>query len=314
MKHPIFQFLLNKRVLIILLALILVASYSTEEFLTIGNIRNVLLQVATDGIIAIGMTFVILTGGIDLSVGSMVAMTSVITIFVQPYFGSGVGIVVAILACAATGLINGLLVTRVGVSPFVTTLGTMTLVKGVALAISNSHTKSGIDPVFAELADLSVHGLPLATVIFLVLVVLAQLYLVYSYNGRGFYAVGGNPEAAWLAGLSVKGYLLYTYIFCAIMAAVGGVLLTSRINTGSPILGGDTVTVAVSAVLLGGTSMAGGSGTIVGTLVGILILGILKNIMNLIGVGGYYQTIILGSLLVLTVLLDRLNYGRKGMT
>jgi len=190
----------------------------------------------------------------------------------------------------------------------------MTLVKGVALAISNSHTKSGIDPVFGELAKQPVFGLPLATVVFLLLVVLAELFLVHSYNGRGFYAVGGNPEAAWLAGLNTKGYLLGAYVFCSIMAAIGGVFLTSRINTGSPIIGGDTVTIAVSAVLLGGTSMAGGSGTIVGTLIGILILGILKNTMNLIGIGGYYQTIILGVLLVLMVLLDRLNFTRRVMT
>ncbi len=311
--HPLLQFVLNKRVVIILLALILVATLSAQEFLTVGNLRNVLLQVATDGIIAIGMTYVIITGGIDLSVGSVVAMTSVLTIFLQPYLGSQAGILVAIIASAATGLINGLLITRVGVSPFVATLGTMTLVKGVALAVSNSHTKSGIDPAFAELADKPVLGIPLATFIFLLLVVLAEFYLVYTHRGRGIYAVGGNPEASWLAGLNVKGYLLGTYVLCSILAAVGGVLLTSRVNTGSPIIGGETVTVTVSAVLLGGTSMAGGSGRIAGTLVGILILGILKNMMNLIGVGGYYQTIILGGLLVLMVLLDRLNYVRKGI-
>jgi ribose transport system permease protein len=311
MERSISQFLLNKRVLVILFILVLVASLSAQEFLTVGNVRNVFLQVATDGIIAVGMTFVILTGGIDLSAGSVVAMASVITIWMQPNYGSALGIVAAIAASAVIGLINGLLITRVGVSPFVTTLGTMTFVKGIALAISNSRTHSGTDPVFAGLASQPILGIPLGTVIFLLLVLLANYYLVRSTPGRGFYAAGGNPEAAWLAGINVKGYLLGAYIFCSITAAVGGILLTSRINTGSPIIGGDTVMVAVSAILLGGASMAGGSGTIAGTLVGILILGILKNMMNLTGVGGYYQTIILGTLLVLMVLVDRLKYRRK---
>jgi ribose transport system permease protein len=311
MDRTIPQFLLNKRVLIILFILILVASIAAQEFLTVGNIQNVMLQVATDGIIAVGMTFVILTGGIDLSAGAVVAMASVITIWMQPNMGSGMGILAAVLASAAIGLINGLLITRVGVSPFVTTLGTMTLVKGIALAISGSRTHSGIDPAFANLASQPIIGIPLGTVVFLLMVLVANQFLVRSTTGRGFYAAGGNPEAAWLAGINVKGYLLGAYIFSSITAAVGGVLLTSRINTGSPIIGGDTVMVAVSAILLGGASMAGGSGTIAGTLIGILILGILKNMMNLIGVGGYYQTIILGSLLVLMVLVDRLKYRFK---
>jgi ribose/xylose/arabinose/galactoside ABC-type transport system permease subunit len=291
--------------------LFLTASLSAQEFFTANNLRNVLLQVASDGIIAVGMTFVLIIGGIDLSVGSVVAMTSVITIWMQPILGSTGGIMAALLAGAAVGLINGMLVTRVGVSPFVSTLGTMAFVRGVALAISGSRTRSGIDPIFAGLANQPVMGLPLATIIFLLLVLVTHLYLVRTYQGRGFYAVGGNPEASWLAGLGVKKYQMAAYIFCSVAASLGGVLLTSRINTGSPIIGNDAITVAVSAVLLGGTSMAGGSGTVAGTLVGVLILGILKNMMNLIGVGGYYQTIILGALLVGMVLLDRFNVGRK---
>jgi ribose/xylose/arabinose/galactoside ABC-type transport system permease subunit len=311
MNSHIIQFLLKKRALVILFVLFLIACLSTKEFLTLGNINNVLLQVATDGIIAIGMTIVILIGGIDLSVGSVVAMASVITIWMQPQFGSGVGILVSILASAAIGLINGLLITQVGVSPFVTTLGVMTFVKGIALAISNSRTQSGIDPVFAGLANIPVLGIPLGTCIFILMVIATNLYLVRNHTGRGLYAVGGNPEASWLAGLNVKGYTIASYVFCSITAAIGGILLTSRINTGSPIIGGDTSTIVISAVLLGGTSMAGGSGTVSGTLVGVLILGVLKNMMNLIGIGGYYQTIILGTLLVITVLADRSHFKRN---
>jgi ribose/xylose/arabinose/galactoside ABC-type transport system permease subunit len=313
MKRSIPNFLFQQRVLLVLLVLFVIASFSAQEFLTTNNLRNVLLQVATDGIIAVGMTFVLITGGIDLSVGSVVAMASVITIWMQPSFGSAGGILFAILAGAAVGMINALLVTQVGVSPFVSTLGTMAFVKGVALAIAESRTRSGIDPIFASMADHPVLGLPLATVIFLLLVLITNTYLVRSHQGRGFYAVGGNREASWLAGLGVNSYLMGAYILCSITAALGGVLITSRINTGSPIIGNDTVTIAVSAVLLGGTSMAGGTGNVVGTLLGVLIMGILKNMMNLMGVGGYYQTIILGALLVGMVLLDRYFMGRSSI-
>ena len=311
------SYLLEKRSIVILVILLLCACLFTTEFLKPSNLSNVLLQVATDG------------GGIDLSVGSQIALTSVIVVMMQPKFGTPLGVLTAVAAGLVIGLLNGLLITRVGISPFVTTLGMMTLIKGVALAISDSRSHSGIDPVFAHLADQRILGIPFAAIIFILFVLIGNWFLTRTTVGRRYYAVGGNPEAAWLAGLNTNALVLSVYVigaFCttntnalvlsvyvigAFCTTIAGILLTSRINTGSPIIAGDTGTTVISAILLGGTSMAGGIGTIYGTLVGTLILGILKNGMNLMGINGYFQTIILGTLLVISVLADRSHYDKK---
>ncbi len=306
----VFSFLLEKRSFVILAVLLLCACFFTTEFLKPSNLSNVMLQVATDGIVAVGVTFIVLTGGIDLSVGSQIALTSVIVIMMQPKFGTVPGVITAIAAGLLIGLINGLLITRVGISPFVTTLGMMTLIKGIALWLSNSRSHSGIDPVFAHLADQRIFGIPFAAIVFIIFVLAGNFFLTRTTLGRCYYAVGGNPEASWLAGLNTNGLVLSVYMIGAFCTTIAGILLTSRINTGSPIIAGDTGTTVISAILLGGTSMAGGIGTIYGTLVGTLILGILKNGMNLMGINGYYQTIILGTLLVISVLADRTHYDR----
>ena len=310
-KEKILKTLLEKRSIVILVILLLCACIFTTEFLKPSNLSNVLLQVATDGIVAVGVTFIVLTGGIDLSVGSQIALTSVIVVMMQPKYGTLAGVLTAIAVGIVVGIINGLLITRVGISPFVTTLGMMTLIKGVALAISDSRSHSGIDPVFAHLADQRILGIPFAALIFILFVLLGNFFLTKTTLGRCYYAVGGNPEASWLAGLNINGLVLSVYVIGAFCTTIAGILLTSRINTGSPIIAGDTGTTVISAILLGGTSMAGGIGTIYGTLVGTLILGILKNGMNLMGINGYFQTIILGTLLVISVLADRTHYDRK---
>ena len=230
----------------------------------------------------------------------------------QPKYGTLAGVLTAIAAGLVIGTANGLLITRVGISPFVTTLGMMTLIKGVALAISDSRSHSGIDPVFAHLADQRICGIPFAAIVFILFVLVGNWFLTRTTLGRCYYAVGGNPEASWLAGLNTNALVLSVYMIGAFCTTIAGILLTSRINTGSPIIAGDTGTTVISAILLGGTSMAGGIGTVYGTLVGTLILGILKNGMNLMGINGYFQTIILGSLLVISVLADRTHYDRKG--
>ena len=305
------SYLLEKRSIVILVILLLCACLFTTEFLKPSNLSNVLLQVATDGIVAVGVTFIVLTGGIDLSVGSQIALTSVIVVMMQPKFGTPLGVLTAVAAGLVIGLLNGLLITRVGISPFVTTLGMMTLIKGVALAITDSRSHSGIDPVFAHLADQRILGIPFAAIIFILCVLIGNWFLTRTTVGRRYYAVGGNPEAAWLAGLNINALVLSVYVIGAFCTTIAGILLTSRINTGSPIIAGDTGTTVISAILLGGTSMAGGIGTIYGTLVGTLILGILKNGMNLMGINGYFQTIILGTLLVISVLADRSHYDKK---
>jgi ribose/xylose/arabinose/galactoside ABC-type transport system permease subunit len=183
-------------------------------------------------------------------------------------------------------------------------------VRGLALGVTNTRPVSGIDPAFAELATTPLLGIPLAVVFFLLLVFVCHYILSYTPLGRGFYAVGGNLEASWLAGIKTNAYLIAAYTFTSFTAALSGVLLASRINTGSPIIGEATPLVVIASVLLGGASMTGGSGTILGTLQGILVLGVLNNGMNLLGVADFYQTIVTGILLVLVMLFDRYYVAR----
>ncbi len=308
----VLKILLENRAKVILALLVICAiAFTRGQFLTWSNITNVMIQVATDGIVAVGVTFIVLMGGIDLSVGSQIALTSVIVIMMQPIGGTVSGVLAALAVGLLIGLVNGLLITRVGISPFVTTLGMMTLVKGVALYLSDSKSHPGTDPVFAHIADTRILGIPFAAIVFILFVLICNWFLTRTSIGRSYYAVGGNPEAAWLAGLNTKNLTLSVYVISGFCTAVAGILLTSRINTGSPIIADNTGTKVISAILLGGTSMAGGIGTVYGTLIGALILGILTNMMNLIGISGYYQTIILGTLLVLSVLADRTHYDQS---
>jgi ribose/xylose/arabinose/galactoside ABC-type transport system permease subunit len=201
---------------------------------------------------------------------------------------------------------NGLLVTRLRINAFIGSLGVMTVLRGLALTLSHSQTLPGQDETFALLADWPVLGVPLAAVIAVVLLVTFQYFMTSMPAGRAIYAVGGSPEASRLAGLRVERSLLIAYIAPALAAAIAGVLIASEINSGSPSLGNDTALYAIAAVLLGGISMSGGSGSLIGMLQGVLILGILTNGLNLSGVGGFYQIVIVGSLLIITVVVDRL--------
>lgn len=304
------KFILKYRVLIVLIILFVVASLLSKSFLTTRNVQNILLQVAINGIIAVGMTFVIITAGIDLSVGSVLALGGVIAIGLQSTVGPVVASGAALAAGLIIGLTNGLLVTKVGVNPFISTLAMLTVVRGLALGLTGTRPISGSHPGFADLARTPLLGIPMAAVIFLVILFACQYILTSTSRGRSFYAVGGNEEASRLAGINNHAYQIAAYAFTSFLAALGGVLLASRINTGSPIVGNDTPLVVISAVLLGGTSMTGGSGTLIGTLQGILVLGILNNGMNLVGIADFYQTVVLGTLLVLVMVIDRYSVAR----
>jgi len=310
MSHRLLRLVLKYRVLLVLVILFISASLLSRTFLTTRNIQNILLQVAINGIIAVGMTFVIITAGIDLSVGSVLALGGVIAIGLQSYVGSFFASGAALIAGLIIGLIIGLLVTKVGINPFISTLAMLTVVRGLVLGLTSTRPISGSDPVFAHLAKTQLLGIPLAAVIFLVILFICQYILTSTSRGRGFYAVGGNMEASRLAGINIDAYLIAAYAFTSLLAALGGVLLASRINTGSPIVGDDTPLVVISAVLLGGTSMTGGSGSLIGTLQGILVLGILKNGMNLVGIADFYQTVVLGALLVFVMVLDHYSAAR----
>jgi ribose/xylose/arabinose/galactoside ABC-type transport system permease subunit len=295
---------------LVLVLVVAGAAAADPRFLSTENLFNLLRQVAPTGIIAVGMTVVIIAGGIDLSVGAMVAVATVIVMAAEPHFGPVVGVLMALAMGILAGLGNGFLATRGRINPFVGTLGTMTMLRGLGLTISDSQTLPGQNPAFARLADFPVLGVPLSAVLWLLLVAAGHYVLTRTAAGRAVFAVGGNLEASRLAGLNVSRSLYFAYVAPALMAAIAGVLIASQINSGSPVLGNETPLYAIAAVLLGGASMRGGAGSLLGTLQGVLILGVLRNALNVAGVGGYYQILIVGLLLVATVLFDQL-LGRQ---
>jgi len=288
-------------IFVALVAECLVLALATDAFLTTGNLANVLRQNAFTAILAAGMTFAILTGGIDLSVGSVVALSGVFCAdALSRGSGLAVGIGVGLLAGTAVGAVNGLVVTKVGIPPFIVSLAMMLIVRGAAYKYTDARTISGLPPSFASLGQ----GLaPLA--IMLAVFSLAWLLLMRTPFGRHVYATGGNREAAWLAGIRVDRVLLGVYVLCGTCAGLAGVLVASRLNAGYPKAGEFYELDAVTAVVVGGTSLFGGRGSVWGTLAGAFFIGILNNGLNLFHVEAYDQMVAKGIVLLAAASLDR---------
>jgi ribose transport system permease protein len=279
----------------------LVLASSTDAFLSHENLANVLRQNAATAVLAAGMSFAILTGGIDLSVGSVVALSGILCADVLVH-GGGIlaGIGTGLLVGLSVGLVNGLAVTLARIPPFIVTLATMLIVRGAAYRYTNARTISGLPESFAVLSRGLVPALIMVAVF-----VLAWVVLVRTAFGRHVYATGGNREAAWLAGIRVDRVLLAVYLVCGLCAGLAGVLMASRINAGYPKAGEYYELDAVTAVVVGGTSLFGGRGSIWGTLAGAFFIGILGNGLNLFRVDTYDQLMLRGAVLLLAASLDR---------
>ena len=291
-----------------LLALCIGLAFSGPDFLTVGNLLNVMRQVSINAVIAFGMTLVILLGGIDLSVGSILAVSSVVIAdLLQAHCNAGLATLVGVLAGALLGTINGLIVTKGRVAPFIATLGTMTTLRGFALVLSNGSPISGFSSNFFSLVgDGYVAGLvPIPVVWMLVVFAIFWFVMRQTVFGRHIYATGGNAEAAALSGVKTDQVQIWVYTICGATAAMAGVILTSRLNSAQPTAGAGYELDAIAAVVLGGTSLSGGRGWIFGTLVGALLIGVLNNGLNLMGVSSFYQQVIKGGVILLAVLLDR---------
>jgi len=284
---------------LLLECVILVAT--SEAFLTPGNLMNVLRQNAFTAILAAGMSFAILTGGIDLSVGSVVALAGVLCADVlQRQGGLAAGIAAGLGLGVAVGALNGLAVTRLRIPPFIVTLAMMLLVRGAAYKYTDARTISGLPEGFAALS----HGLVPAVVMAGVFAA-AWVLLMRTPFGRHVYATGGNREAAHLAGIRVPRVLLQVYMLCGLCAGLAGVLVASRLNAGYPKAGEFYELDAITAVVVGGTSLFGGRGSIWGTLAGAFFIGILNNGLNLFHVEHYDQLVVKGVVLLLAASLDR---------
>lgn len=295
---------------IALLVLATGLAITSPDFLTVGNLLNVFRQVSINALIAFGMTLVILLGGIDLSVGSILALSSVVTALmlshgVDPVVATSVGI----LAGAGMGMVNGLIISKGKVAPFIATLGTMTILRGLSLVFSEGRPITGLNSdFFAMLGGGYVAGfIPVPVILMLVMFAVFWFVLKRTVFGRHVYAVGGNEEAAALSGIKTDRIKIWVYTLSGAMAATAGMILTSRLNSAQPTAGTGYELDAIAAVVLGGTSLTGGRGWIFGTLVGALLIGILNNGLNLLGVSSFYQQVIKGVVILLAVLLDRAN-------
>jgi inositol transport system permease protein len=293
-------------IIFVLGILITALSVSTESFGTLSNLTNVARQVSINGILAVGVTFVLLTAGVDLSLGSVVALSGVVcATFAHPgQYPVLVPILLGIATGGLCGCFNGLLVTRGGVAPFIVTLGMMTVARGLALIFSDGKPVANMSPTLTNLAG-DVAGIPIAVLCFALVALAASVFLKNFQLGRHIYAVGGNENAARVAGISVTRVKLFAYTLCGLLTGLAGVVLAARITTGQPNAGMAYELDAIAAVVIGGTSLAGGVGTILGTILGVLLIGVINNGLDLLMVSSYYQAVIKGLIIVGAVWLDR---------
>lgn len=289
------------------LAVIFVAlSIISSDFLTISNIFNVLRQISINALIAFGMTFVILTGGIDLSVGAILALSSAITAgLMVGGMDTFLAVLIGLLIGAGLGAVNGFLIYKGKVAPFIATLATMTVFRGLTLVYTEGKPVTGLNQDFAMLGKGFFLEIPMPIIWMLISFAILYVILKHTTFGRHVYALGSNEEATRLSGIHTGKVKIFVYSISGLLAALSGIILTSRLNSAQPTAGTSYELDAIAAVVLGGTSLSGGKGWIVGTLIGAMIIGVLDNGLNLLNVSSFYQLVVKGGVILLAVLLDR---------
>ncbi|WP_026878487.1 ribose ABC transporter permease [Ignatzschineria larvae] len=303
------KFLIDQKSLVALIVLILGVSMLNENFFTLNNIFNILQQTSINAIIAVGMTLVILTSGIDLSVGSVFALTgavaaSIIGQDINPFFA----IIAALLLGSALGLVSGVIIAKGKLQAFIATLVMMLIIRGATQVYTQGSPiglgMSDYAYMFEWIGFGRVLGIPVPIIIMAVVFMIAGYILKFTKLGRHIYAVGGNEAATRLSGINVDRVKIIVYMMSGFLCAVAAMIEVSRLSSAQPTAGMGYEMDAIAAVVLGGTSMAGGRGKIIGTLIGALILGFLNNGLNLLGVDAYYQMIVKGAVILLAVLVD----------
>lgn len=290
--------------LIGLILLCIFLSFATDKFMSARNLLNVLDQITVLGIMAVGMTMVILIGGIDLAVGSVLALTMMVMGYLANQVGLplSVGILLALGVAGATGAISGILITALGVPAFIATLAMMSVARGLANMITDGQQIVGFPSWFSLLAYTRYGGfLTLTVAVMLVVFVLGWIYLRYTSGGRSLYAIGGNQEVARLAGINVNLYTIGVYVVSGLLAGLAGVVLAMRLDSVQPTAGVSYELDTIAAVVIGGTSLSGGKGGILGTIIGVLIIGVLRNGLNLLGVSPFTQAVVIGVVIALAV-------------
>lgn len=287
----------------------LLLTFTTSKFLTVSNWTIIITQVSINALLAFGVTFVIITGGIDLSLGSIMAVTGVAAASLAhpDTYPVIVPIAIGLLAGVSMGALNGLVITKSKVPPFIVTLGMMTIGRGLALILSKGRPVSNLSDSFNFIGGGNLAGIPFPIIVLIVTFVVCSVVLKKTILGRYIYAVGGNEQAAKASGIRVNKVKMAVYTICGGLAALAGILLTSRITTGQPNAGVGFELDAIAAAIIGGTSTSGGTGTMTGTLIGALLIGVISNGLDLLNVTSYYQQVVMGAIIIGAVVLDSWN-------
>lgn len=301
----------NLGILMVLVLITVFFSIISKNFLTADNIISVMRQISNNIFLALGMTMVIILGGIDLSVGAIVAMTGTLTVgmIVTNGVPMPIAIFVGLLAGTLVGVFNGIIVSTFKLPAFIVTLATMNIAKGIAYIYSNGRSTRITDPVFEKIGTMQLFNfLPLPVVYMVILIVVASFIMNKTRYGTYIYAVGGNRESAKLSGISIRKVELMVFTFSGLMAAFAGLVLSSRMYSGQPSAGDGYEMDAIAACVLGGVSMSGGVGKISGTVIGAIVIGVISNGLNLMAVSSFWQLVVKGFIILAAVIID----SRKG--
>lgn len=297
----------NYTTIIVFVVMCIVAGIVSNKFYTINNITNVMRQAVPLGVCSLGVLLVIITGGIDLSVGSIIALGNISIALLIPTYGLALGIGGGVALCAAMGLVSGLLVTKGNITPFIATLGMLTIVRGVALILTRGQPVFIEDDAFIGFGSENWFIFPKPFVILMLFFILTLVLLRYTVFGRILIAIGSNETAARYAAMRVNLVKALAYVYCGLSCGIAAVILSARTGVGSPLVAEGFELDAISAVVVGGASLKGGRGTAINTLLGALIISMISNIMNLLNIPGYHQKIVKGLIIVIAVLAESLQ-------
>ncbi|WP_305985811.1 ABC transporter permease [Roseibium sp. MMSF_3544] len=293
--------------LLMILGIVVVMSFVTPYFLSASNFRAVAVGMTPTAIIVIGMAILLASGGFDLSVGSVMALSStVVALLLLAGVPIPVAVVLGLVLGAVAGLANGILITVIGINPLVATLGTMSIARGIALVLTEGFSVSSLPPAFGYIGKASLFGIPLLVILTLSLIVLFDLAVRHTRFFRQIYFIGANEKAAMLSGIAVNRVRIIAYILTGTLAALAGVLLASRLMSGTPTAGNALELQVLAAAVIGGASLRGGEGTILGAFLGVVFVALINNAMTMLAVSIYWQMIVIGAVLVCAVALDML--------
>lgn len=295
----------------VLILMITVASILSDAFFTKINMQNLLIQQAMNMVVSLGMFACILSGGIDLSVGSNMAVASVFMASFMNKANFGTAFLITILICMTIGAVNGFIISKLRIAPFIVTLGMMEFARGIAYWYTGSSPVSWKDSadsaIMIFIGKGKIAGVPMLTVIMIIMILLTMFIMKKTVVGRVIYAIGGNEQAVRLSGINTLWWKMFPYVFSGFCCAVGGILMTARLGLGAPTNGEDLANDCIAAVVIGGTSFTGGKGNISGVIIGVFILGIINNLLDLLNVSSYPQRMLKGAIIVLAVIFSTIK-------